>query len=205
MYSQNNEEKIVGDFFKGNTGTLLSIGENNGSHLSNCLALIENGWNATLVEPSPTVFPDLCELHIHRGNVYCLNVAVANYNGKAVFYESGTHLKKGDRSLLSSLNKKETEKWRKSTDFYEVKVDVVDFKTLLNLSPYKTFEFISIDIEGTEMSVLSQINLIDIGCACICIEHNSNPIRKKIFTDYCMAYGLRNTLLDNAENIILSK
>lgn len=204
MYSQNNEQQVIMDFFKGEHGTLLSIGENNGFQLSNCLALIEQGWNATLVEPSPTVFPDLCGLHLHRDNVYCLNVAVSNYLGKAKFYNSGTHLQKGDKALLSSLNKNETQKWRKTTEFTEVFVDVVDFKTMLNLSPYKTFQFISIDAEGEDMNILKQMNLSELECKALCIEWNSNQKILNEIMNYCSQFGLTKVLLKNGENIIFS-
>lgn len=204
IYSQNNEDLILLDYFKGQKGTLMSIGENNGKELSNSLALIEAGWDALLVEPSSKVYPYMCGLHLHRDNVHCLNVAVSNFNGKAKFFDSGTHLNKGDNSLLSSLNKSETEKWRKTTEFTEVEVEVVTFEKLLELSPYKTFEFISCDAEGNDLILLQQMNLTKLGCQCICIEHNSVPKVLDEIRSICANYGLTKELLKNAENIILA-
>lgn len=203
-YSQGKEDEVIQEYFNGKIGTLLSIGENNGKDLSNSLALIENGWDALLVEPSSKVYPDMCGLHLHIDNVYCLNVAVSDFNGKAKFFDSGTHLQKNDQALLSSLNKRETEKWRKTTDFTETEVDVVDFKTLLNLSPYKEFSFISIDAEGNDLLILKQMNLEELKCKCICIEWNSVQSVLEEIVSYCSQYGLSNVLLKNAENIILS-
>ena len=129
---------------------------------------------------------------------------MSNYLGKAKFYNSGTHLQKGDKALLSSLNKNETQKWRKTTEFTEVFVDVVDFKTMLNLSPYKKFQFISIDAEGEDMNILRQMNLTELECKCLCIEWNSNQKILNEILNYCSQFGLTKMLLKNGENIILS-
>ena len=205
MYSQNTEEQILIEYFKGREVTCLSIGENRGLELSNVRQLILNGCHATLVEPAPEAFRQLTELYLDREGVYCINVAVSDYIGKAKFFDSGTHLNRGDRSLLSSLNENEIKRWKPTTRFTEIKVDVVDFKTLLNLSPYKKFELISIDAEGNDTIILKQINLKEIGCEVLCIEHNSKSEILKETIDYCSKFGLTKQLLKNHENIILSK
>lgn len=202
-YSQNSEQQVLIEYFKDREINILSCGENNGIHLSNVRQLILNGCNATLVEPAPAAFIQLTELYLDRKDVYCINVAVSDYIGKSIFYDSGTHLGHGDKSLLSSLSKDEIKKWKPSTDFTEIKVDVVDFKTLLKLSPYQKFELISIDAEGNDLLILKQINLKEIGCEVLCIEWNSKPEILKEIIDYCKQFGLTNELLKNAENIIL--
>jgi len=204
MFSQNSEESVLINYVNGREIACLSIGENSGEILSNVRQLILNGCHATLVEPAPEAFRQLTELYLGREDVYCINVAVSSYIGKAKFFDSGTHLNVGDRSLLSSLSEHEIKRWKGTTEFNEIEVDVVDFKTLLNLSPYKTFELISIDCEGYDLLILKQINLKEIGCEVVSIEHNSNAQTLKEITDYCSRFGLTNQLLKNAENIILS-
>lgn len=205
MFSQNKEEEVVINYFKSYKGTFLDCGSNDGITLSNTHALALKGWQGVCIEPSPKAFQSLQDLYLQNDKIRCINVAVSNYLGKADFYDSGTHLNKGDLALLSSLDKEEIKRWGKTTTFDKIQVDVVDFKTLLNLSPYKTFDLISLDIEGAEILVLPQINLIELGCRCICIEHNSNSVNKDLFIRHCRDSGLSNTLLDNAENIILAK
>lgn len=204
MYSQGSEEQTLLNYVNGRKITCLSIGENDGMNLSNVRQLILNGCHATLVEPAPEAFKQLTELYLDRDDVYCINVAVSDYIGKAKFFDSGTHLNRGDKSLLSSLNENEIKKWKPTTRFTEIEVDVVDFKTLINLSPYKKFELISIDTEGSDVVILKQINLSEIGCECICIEYNSSHQTLKEIIDYCSQFGLTKKLLKNAENIILS-
>lgn len=204
-YSQGEEQSVLVEYFKSRKIKILSCGENSGIFLSNVRQLILDGSSATLVEPAPQAFKELTDLYLDREDVYCINVAVSDSNGKATLYDSGTHLNKGDRSLLSSLNKNEIKRWKSSTDFVPVEVNVVNFKTLLNLSPYKTFELISIDAESMDVVILKQINLKEIGCEVLCIEWNSKQEVLKEIKDYCSQFGLTNELLKNAENIILSK
>ncbi len=59
MYSQNNEEQIIIEYFKDFKGHLLDIGANDGLTLSNSRKLIELGWTGDLVEPSPNAFQKL--------------------------------------------------------------------------------------------------------------------------------------------------
>jgi FkbM family methyltransferase len=204
MYSQNTEQDILISFFTDRNITCLSIGENDGINLSNVRQLILNGCHATLVEPAPEAFRQLTQLYLDRRDVHCINVAVSNYKGRARFFDSGSHLGKGDLSLVSSLSEEETKRWLNSTKFNEIEVDVVDFKTLLNLSRYKKFQLNSVDAEGNDVLILKQINLKEIGCEVICIEHNSHAKTLKEIIDYCCKFGLTKQLLKNHENIILS-
>ena len=53
MYSQNNEEQVILNYFSNqNQGIFLDIGANDGITLSNVRALAEKGWKGALIEPS---------------------------------------------------------------------------------------------------------------------------------------------------------
>jgi len=102
-YSQSGEQAIILDYFKHQVGVCLSLGENDGLNLSNVRALIELGWSACLVEPTETAFQKLENLYRDNHRVQCIKVAVGESNGTQTFFESGSHLKKGDTGLLSTL------------------------------------------------------------------------------------------------------
>jgi hypothetical protein len=53
MYSQNKEDSIITDYFKGRTGTLLDIGAYDCVSFSNSRWLIELGLAGALIEPLP--------------------------------------------------------------------------------------------------------------------------------------------------------
>jgi FkbM family methyltransferase len=204
MYSQGNEEIEIAKYFNDYKGTLLSLGENNGQFLSNALGLIENGWKALLLEPATNAYNELRNLHINNNDVVCLNFAISDYCGKAIFYDSGTHLGKGDKSLLSSLNKNEITKWLPTTTFEQDTVEVIDVDRLLKISPFKIFEFISVDCEGEDLKILRQMDLVKLGCRLICIEHNGNEQVFEEIKTICNKAGLNNMILKNGENVLWS-
>lgn len=201
-YSQNNEEQVITDYFGDFIGKLLSIGENNGEFLSNTRALIEKGWSGSLVEPAPKAFMDLFGLHFHRDDIYCYNFAISDFNGNSKFFDSDTHLNNGDTSLLSSLLESEIEKWKPSTKFKEIEVKVIDFKTLLDISYFKTFDFINLDAEGNDLTILRQMDLNKLETKLICVEWNSK--NKDEFDNIILPQGL-HLIHSNAENLIYGR
>lgn len=201
-YAQNKEDLIFEHFFGKIVGTILEIGSNDGKTLSNSLYLIEKGWSAVLIEPSPQVYSKLVNLHGSNDKVWTLQAAIGEKNELATFYDSGELLKTGDLALVSSLHKKETERWA-SVDmpFEETQVEVITFDELLEASPHKTFDFISSDAEGNDLVIMKQIDFDKVKCRCFCIEHNSVPEVILEIQQYVTQFGFKE-LSRNPENII---
>jgi FkbM family methyltransferase len=199
MYSQNDEQQRILDYFKEAKGTVLDLGANDGKTLSNSLKVIELGWNALLVEPSKEAFRRLEKLHKQNEKVVCINQAISYIEGELDFFESGSHISKDDFSLLSTLKPSEMSRWLGKADFNPITVDAITFKTLLNKSPYKKFDLITIDIEGLDYEVLTQINLREVECKMLIIETNS--IEDNKYIHYCGKYDMR-LIHKNHENLI---
>jgi FkbM family methyltransferase len=177
MNSQNNEEQIILDYFKGQTGTFLDCGSNDGITFSNTYALSKLGWCGILIEPSPRAFAKLKQLYQDtKGCFYLYNYAIGTTNGKVILYESGELVHTGDVGLVSTLIEKETDRFKRTVKYEEVTVDCYRWKTAMNRWKFKKFEFISIDIEGLEIEVLEQIDLTE--TKLICIETNGDPLKK---------------------------
>lgn len=206
MYkSQNNETKIAIDYFKGRIGTMLDIGANNGTDLSNSYDLIQMGWSCICVEPS-SVFKELKELHGGNKKVSLHNVAIGETNGKLKFFESGAHVPNGtDKALVSTAVPQEMGRW-KDVDFEEVEVDVMTFNDFMlnNQHDSKKIDYISLDVEGMEWAILQQINLGLYDVDLLCIEFNGNKQFGRTFRTYCANFGLKE-IHRNAENIIFAK
>lgn len=203
-YSQNKEDIFVLNYFGTYRGNLLEVGSNNGIDLSNSKLLIENGWEATLLEPGHT-FKQLHLLHHENEDVLCLNIGIGDKDEIVTFYESANHVPHGkDSGLVSSANYSETERWRKSgVQFKESKVQLFCWSTFLKLSTIPLrYDFISIDAESFDWLILKQIDLQAIGCRCLCIEWNSDAELLKLFTEYCKGFKL---VVKNAENLIFIK
>jgi len=200
-YSQNGEDKIFLDYFKGKRGNLLDIGANDGKTLSNSLALIEKGWLAVLVEPDADAFDKLSILHDQNDKVFLYRFAIAEEDGEMDFYKSGTHLNAGDTGLLSTTVTDDYFKWRSSTTFEQTTVNTLRFDTFLDACPIKTFDFITIDAEGQDFNILGQMDLAELGCKMVCVEHNGVKVDR--FIDYCEKFGMK-TVHMNSENLIMA-
>jgi len=172
-YSQYGEGKVINHYFNNKQGVCVSLGENDGKTLSNVLGLIESGFIAYLVEPSEEAFSKLKELHKDNSNVKSFNFAIGSFDGETTFYHSGTHLNKGDISLLSTINKDELERWGNTCEFTETKVPIKKWETFTELANIKDIDFISIDCEGVDFEILKQINFNKHNVKMVCVEYNN--------------------------------
>ena len=198
-FSQNQEQEIILNYFGDKVGTLLSIGENDGETLSNSRALILNGWSADLVEPAPLTYKKLNDLYITNDKVSTIECAICDYTGLLSFWVSGEHLGKGDSALLSTLSLADKQKWEHTTTWNEVTVMAFTFTDFMKNRIERKYDFITIDAEGYDYKILEQIDLLDLGCSCICIEHNS--VEKQKYIDYLTKFNMR-VIYQNAENLI---
>ena len=206
MYSQNFEDEIVAEYFGNFIGTLVDIGANDGKTLSNSLMLIDRGWKAHLIEPNKTVFEKLEKLHQTNHNVFTWNSAIADFDGEMNFFESGSLISPNDYSLVSTLHQSEVNRWGDSVSFINSKVRCKKWSTWCKhalVTSLTTFDFISIDAEGEDWSILQQIDLGKFKTQVLCVEWNGITKNETLFTDYCNLYGLKE-IHRNAENLIFA-
>jgi len=203
-HSQNKEAEIIINYFRGKKGTVLEIGANDGITFSNSYDLIQKGWKAYLLEPGG-VFELLKIQHSNKTDVCLYNFGIAKEMGVKVFYESAAHVPGGDDTgLVSTTNVEELEKW-KNVDFTETVATFITFQNFISeVGEKPVFDFISIDVEGSEWEVLSQINLKQVGCRVLCIEWNGKPELRRQFTEYCRKFGMRE-IHKNSENLIFAR
>jgi len=212
MYSQNHEDDIILMYLKraysqlweqGHEFTLLEIGANDGKTFSNSLRLIEAGFKAVLVEPSPRAFQLLEKQHAGNESVTLHNFGFALFNGTQTFYESGGYQDGEDVALYSSLDEEETKRWEDTVKFQEVEADFrtwVDFR----LEFKDTYDFISIDCEGFDLTLLKQMNLKELGCKCLIIEWNGVESVAQEILEHCAQYNMVE-MHRNMENIIFKQ
>lgn len=205
-HSQNLEEDYILEYFKDqNEGTFLDLGANDGLTFSNTRALAMKGFCGCLVEPSPTAFRKLKQLYggAKKGCFYLYEVALGNHNGPSTLHDSGTLLRTGDTSLVSTLIEEEKKRFQAVLTYEPVVVKTFRWKTFLNRSSLKKFDFVSIDCEGMDLDVLIQMDLTDVKC--LCIEHNGHQTLKQAYTEYCAKFGLTRLLYTSAENLIFAR
>lgn len=208
-YSQHEEQPIILNYFGNYKGNFLDIGANDGVTFSNVYALVLNGWGGVSVEASPKAFERLLSNYDGYESVVLANVAIGAENGEADFYESGDLLGGGDVGLVSSLKIDETTRWKtvtkpehKVVSFEKIRVPVVDFKSLMETSLIKKFEFVSIDIEGGELDVLPQMDFNELGTQLLCVENNGRD--KDKFDAIILPFGFK-LIHENRANLIYGR
>jgi FkbM family methyltransferase len=198
MYTQNNEEQIILDYFKEcPTYRVLDIGANDGVTFSNSRALIERGAEAVLVEPSPIAFAKLTELYKENPNVGLAQCAIGTTTGTMTLHDSDEHC--GAHGLVSTLVESETQRWTGTQTFTPVEVQVFSWADFSKDRGY--FDFISIDAEGMDYDILSQMDLKALNCRMLIVEHNGKETEK--YVEYCQQFGMKE-LARNAENLIMA-
>jgi len=209
-YGQNLEDKTISELINskyGNdfVGNILDIGANDGITLSNSRYFYERGWVAYLIEAGRNPFNALMSNTLKFDNVFCYNVALGNENKSLTFFESSNLLNQFDKGLVSSLIPEETTKWRNAGityESYEVQCFNWDYFLKNNGLENEKFDIISIDIEGMDYEVLSQMNLDELGCKVLCVEFNGLEMDK--YVNFVSKFNM-HLVHKNPENLIFLK
>lgn len=196
-YSQSNEEQVILDYFKGYVGTFVDLGANDGITFSNTRALAERGWKGVLIDADPDAFAKLEKLYLEYKGLYTYNYAISDYNGKKILQKSSSLLKNGDTGLVSTFNASEMERFKKVVNYTPVEVQCYTWRTALNRWAIQEFDVISIDVEGSEMQILPDIDLTK--TKLLVIEYNGRQDLKTEYEKYLEGFKLIYT---SAENLI---
>jgi FkbM family methyltransferase len=180
-YSQSKQDKFVNNKFFHNMkgGVFVDIGAHDGIRYSNTYAFEKFlGWNGLCVEPNPTLF---AKLQCNR-TTFCVNGCISNIAGKASFlsiknrpgtqdgpdFLSGLmesydpqHLTRIDREIAQTGATKEI-----------IEVQCYLLNELLELHQLYQIDYLSLDIEGGELSVLQSIDYDRFKISIIDVENN---------------------------------
>jgi FkbM family methyltransferase len=209
-YSQHGEDTIALEYFNNKVGTFLDLGANDGIMLSNTYLFHINKWKGVMVEGSPFVFEKLKNNFEKSDSVQCLNICLSDKEGYHDFYHNVNHdvnpnIDKNNIDLLSTIDESSFERAKSWGIFEKRQIWCNTFDEVIKRSIYENFDLISIDIEGMDYKILSQIDLDKTKTSCLIIEYNNDLEERKRIINYCSNFGLNNILLDNKINIILTK
>lgn len=203
IYSQNNEQEVIADFFMGHIGTYLDLGANDGKLFSNVYALALKGWKGASVEPSEKAYQQLQNNYQQFIDAELYNIAIAGHDGTITLHESGSLVGKDDVSLVSTTVETELKRWKPAAiNFTPVEVDCLTWASFYNISKHKTFDFVSIDIEGAELTVLPDMDFDAMKTRLICVEWNGKNLGR--FNQILEPYGFR-IIHNNPENLIYAR
>jgi FkbM family methyltransferase len=199
-YSQNNEQEIILEYLRGQVGTFLDLGANDGVTLSNTRALAEIGWSGVLIEASPKAFKRLQANYPDPTKYHLYNFAIGSFNGIVEFNESGSLLGNDDVALVSTLNESEMNRFKKVVHYEKVEAKCLTWETFIHGCPVKHFDFVSMDIEGNELEVLPFMDLSK--TYLLVIEWNGRYDLKAEYEKYLKGFTLIHT---NGENLIYGR
>lgn len=203
MYSQTGEEHFILEGVKDATRKrLLDIGAWDPKCFSNSRALIEQGWEAVLIEPSPGPLRNLVK-------EYAVNHFAGRMDGApsrvtvlaaAVAVEPGiVELTVTDDAVTTSEPAK-AELWKEKGG-YIGKMSIPGITIGQILGQYGEFDFVNIDTEGTAVDLLKVLLATEMFPKCICVEHDSRFVEAE---NAGRARGYR-VLYMSGENIVFGR
>ena len=193
VFSQNDEEKLILDFFGDKKGRFLDVGACDGVMVSNTRQIALNGWSGVCIEPGE-VFWSLESLYKDNEKITCLNVAIGNQKGIFRFFDSGEGI-----STFDPVHKMN---WEKNGGKYkDTKVYMTTWEDLFNEIGYE-FDFISLDTESMNIDLFRTIPLHKLTqVKMIIVEHDGNEVE---MCNIAGEYGF-NCISRNAENLIFTR
>ncbi|MFC1842080.1 FkbM family methyltransferase [Candidatus Dependentiae bacterium] len=185
-FSQYKQDKYIHENFFGHkkNGTFVEIGASDGIKISNTLFFEQYlEWDGICVEPMPHFFK---QLEKNRSCI-CIEGCIADFNGTAKFlqvhgyanmlsglanYYDPRHIQRIESEIRSHGGKKE---------FTEVQCYTLE--SILNKYNISSIDFLSIDTEGNEYSILKSIDFDKIFIDVICVENNYNTKNIKLLLE----------------------
>ena len=185
FYSQQDEDKYIIQYLlknKINDGTYLEIGACDGLLYSNTKTL-EDYFNFTgiLIEPQENFFNNIKKNRsIIKNELY--NCAVTNNDSTTITF-IGNNAEGGVlHDINTCLNK---------YDWKSYNVPNKQMKNILHNSKFNYIDFMIIDVEGSELSLLKSINFV-FPIFCIIIEaHSGEQEKNKIFGNFLKKNGFK--------------
>jgi FkbM family methyltransferase len=153
--------------------------------------LYNKNWNGINIDLSKTSI-DL--FNMVRKRDINLNVAISNYNGEISYYENSPI---NQQNSLTKTNNQQT----------KIKIKCQTLNSILEKNILQKFDYLNIDVEGSELEVIEGIDLMKYHPSLITIENNNllledylkdNVYEKLISCDYVFVnkIGVTNFFLD---------
>jgi FkbM family methyltransferase len=184
FYSQQDEDKYIIQYLlkeKITDGTFLEIGACDGLLYSNTKTLEDYfNFKGILIEPQPEFYSQLSKNRNPINNEL--------YNGAVTDNDSLYIDFIGDGALGGVLNNNNTD-ISKFKNNHSYKVKNMKMKDILSKSKFQYIDFMIIDVEGSELSLLRTIDF-EFPIFCIIIEaHSGEQEKNRIFGEYLKSNG----------------
>ena len=203
MYSQRDEERFVLEACKDAARRrVLDIGAWDPKCFSNSRALIEQGWGAVLIEPSPGPLRNLVKEYGPRapGGAFPLDSAVEVVSAAVcVQPEPLIHLAITDDAVSGEVGSEQTQKWAQAGNYIgRLWVPTLTIQEIIDR--FGAFDCVSIDTEGSSVDLLKVLVATEMFPRCIVVEHDNRIV------EAMQAARKRNyqSVYESEENLVLS-
>jgi FkbM family methyltransferase len=166
FYSQWGQDEFVVSILNGKrNGYFVDIGAYDGITISNTYYLEkELDWKGLCVEANPHTYNSMTECR----NTECINIAIAPYKKEVEILLNGWSSAINDSFTSSEILKQ---------NFESVKVNAITINELFErYNVPSEFDYLTIDIEGGELEILSQLDFSRWRFKVLTYEHNSHLV-----------------------------
>lgn len=174
LYAQYGEDKILNQIFDKKVGTCVEVGGFDGVTGSNTYFFENLGWRCLIIEP----MPDFCREIRSIRSCEVAEIAASDKVGEVEFYVAA------GVETLSTIEKDEKHfariKSLSDKDIQKIKVKTARLDDILLEREFTDIDFITIDVEGHEMSVLAGMSFEAISPRILIIEDNSHGIDRQV-------------------------
>lgn len=166
-------------------GYFVEVGVGDGEKFSNTLLLERDfGWRGILAEPAKMFHENISAI---RSSILDKR-AVSNESGKTVLFEQDDGM-----GELSGLAGQRSPRGQQNLSTYEVSTVRLD-DLLAEYDAPDEIDYMSIDTEGSELSVLDGLSLSKRRISLLTIEHNHDRNRMQAYADLFEPAGYRQLL-----------
>lgn len=177
------------------TGRLLEIGAYHPTTFSNSRALIEKGWQAVLIEPSPYAMQSLLEEYGHAEPLVTLIQAAVTVEAVALVPLAVT------RDAVSTSSDTVYEAWREQAAYVgNINCASITIPEITN--QFGGFDFVSIDAEGYSVEIaIAYIQTYKQRPQVLICEHDGRIVELSQVMHAC---GYK-TVLTNGTNLVFAR
>lgn len=183
-YSQYKQEDFVINYFNNKKdGVFIELGGLDGIRHSNTFLLEKKyNWSGLIIEPSPSLYK---ELKINR-NVHTENILVGDKkqeNVEFLYIEDKTKCI-GLQGVVENYNSKHFNRAMKELNnksYNIIKLNMVTLQELCNKYNICKVDYLSLDVEGSELKVLEGIDFSKLDIKLIGVEINYKEDESKIY------------------------
>ena len=176
-YGQNQLDKKIETFINFDNGFFVELGANDGINQSNTYYFEKyRGWNGVLIEPIGQKYLECIKNRSNKNKIFCNACVSFNYDKKFVemtysdLMTTPNNVESNVKNLSNHLQvgMKYLPEGEKSYNFGCL-ADTLN-NILLKSNAPKKIDFLSLDVEGSEMEVLKGINHKEYRFKYLCIE-----------------------------------